>query len=225
MNKPPQQPWSSSPQPPASGSPGSIQVGGPNGVVIHGDRVQVGGMVVHPGTQGSRPVAPRPTPAQIARTQSTAPATLDMELFLHPRRLPRLLMGGGVLFGMMAILLAMPAMGMPVMMSVMASLFAVLAIGGAFVLRGKSRQLEKTRALPPSLELGLLELAHQSGGELCVPDTARALQIPLDEAQEALERLAKRGHAQMDVKEGGELVYKITQGTAGAPNALPSSTP
>lgn len=221
--------------PPVQGAP-TIQVGGPHGVVIHGDRVEVGGMVVHSGhAAGRSQQVGYPGPAVAQRPQaglssagglrSTGSSTLQMELFRNPRRLPRLFLSGGLLFGLMAVLLAIPAMGMPVAFSVIASIFAVAALSGAFVLAQKARHLEKTRALPPELELSVLELAHANGGSLCVTQTARALKIPLDEAQEALERLAKRGHAQLDVKDEGELVYKIAQGTSASPSASPSALP
>lgn len=220
MTTPPHQPW-----PPSSGSsPSTITVGGPNGVVIQGDRVQVGGTVVNPGTPSPAVLQSAPYPAQLAQLPASRGSALEMELFRNPRRLPRCLLGGGLFMGMMAIVLALPALGLPVVLSVMASVSAVLAIGGAFVLGGKARKLQRTQALPPQLELDLLELAHRSGGQLCVPETARALKIPLDDAQEALERLAKRGHAELEVKEAGELVYKISQGAQQASTpALPSS--
>lgn len=218
MNAPPKQPWPpSSPQ-----APQQISVGGPNGIVIQGDRVQVGGMVVQPGQGSVRQqgaVPPQPAPiAQVARSQG---AGLELELFRNPTRLPRVLMGGGIGMGILAAILALPAMGMS-SVAVMAALIAFSSICAALVLGQKAKGLEKKRSLPIEIELGLLELAHRSGGELSVPATARALQIPLDEAQESLTRLAKRGYAELDVGPEGEMVYKISQGAAQTA-ALPPS--
>lgn len=220
MNQPPNQPW----PPSAPSAPSSITVGGPNGVVIHGDRVQVGGMVVNPGTPTGTQVPGVAQVAQVPRASQHGGASLEMELFRNPRRLPRLMMGGGLLFGLMAVVMAIPAMGVHISVSVMASIMALAAICAGFVLKQKAMHAASHRALPPELELGLLALAKRHGGELCVPDTALELQIPLDEAQEALERLAKRGHAELEVKEGGEMVYKILQGSSRAPNALPAGS-
>lgn len=219
MNAPPKQPWPpSSPQ-----APQQISVGGPNGIVIQGDRVQVGGMVVHPGQGSARPGAPPAQSAQVAQVARSQGAGLELELFRNPTRLPRVLMGGGMGMGILAVILALPAVGMPGGVAMMAALIAFSSICAALVLRQKAKGLERTRALPVEIELGLLELAHRSGGELSVPATARALQIPLDEAQESLTRLAKRGYAELDVGPGGEMVYKISQGAAAPSPALPPS--
>lgn len=218
MNQPPNQPW----PPSGPSAPSGITVGGPNGVVIHGDRVQVGGMVVNSGSPG-HPPGPTYGPAQVAHVAQVPRQesnSLEMELFRNPRRLPRLMMGGGVFFGLMAVVMALPAMGVHISVSIMASMMALFAIGAGFVLKQKAAHNVMSKALPPELELGLLALAKKQGGELCVPDTALALQIPLDQAQDALERLAKRGHAELEVKDGGEMVYKILQGAAAAPHAL-----
>lgn len=124
--------------------------------------------------------------------------------------------------GLMAIVVALPAMGSMTTLSLFASVWALLSLSAAFVLRKKAQSLQASRSLPLELEHALLELAHRSGGELQVPETARALKIPLDEAQEALERLAKRGHADLEVKDEGQLVYKISQGSQTSPAALPA---
>lgn len=63
--------------------------------------------------------------------------------------------------------------------------------------------------LSPAVEQGLLTVAAQNGGRLTVPLAAQSLRVPLDQAQKALDELARRDYVTLENDDSGALIYKF----------------
>lgn len=214
-----------------------MQIGGPHGIQVYGhgaqQQIRMGGVAqVPPGFpppgpySPPAPMPPGATPPELGRAEKeqSLTAALDEELYRNPKRLSQLFLVGAVVLGVLGSLFLTPMLAAPMVFVVGCFTAAAASMGASALVAARSRALEEKRALPLSLELALLELAHQQGGILSISQCARELKISLNDAERALSRLAKRGHAEMDVDTRGELRFRL--GSAAAPRpaaALPAS--
>lgn len=177
---------------------------------------------IPPRPHPSRAGGPKGLVAGKAEQIQGVAAALDEELYRNPNRVSSLLLFGAVALSILGALFLTPMLAAPTVFVVGCFTAAAACLGGRAVVASRSRALDAKGALPLSLELSLLELAHERGGVLSVAQSARELKISLDEAEKALSRLAKRGHAEMDVDSQGEVRYRLSSGPANPPAALPA---
>jgi len=82
---------------------------------------------------------------------------------------------------------------------------AAVAAVAARALQGRTR-----RSLSAEREQEILALAARTTGPLTIADTARALGMPLTEAEEVLSGMSRAGHATADVDlETGQLQFSV----------------
>jgi hypothetical protein len=74
------------------------------------------------------------------------------------------------------------------------------------------RRMEKKSAeqLETELEQHILQAAHDQGGRLTAAGAALRASIPVKEAARVLERMAKEGHAVMNITGSGAIEYEFT---------------
>lgn len=73
-----------------------------------------------------------------------------------------------------------------------------------------------------ALEQRLLGLAHRQEGVITAEEAARYLNIPVAAADAMLDDLAKRGHAEIDVTDRGEIRFLLRPGKRALPGAAPT---
>lgn len=93
------------------------------------------------------------------------------------------------------------------------ALFAVVLMVGSAVLVLSARGAE--HSVDPAIEGPLLDLAAHSRGRLTVPQVARGLGIPLIDADQALNALARHGYASMENAQAGHIEYVFAEFTEG----------
>jgi hypothetical protein len=174
------------------GARGSFSVGGPGGIQIDGGRVQIGG---------------GPTVGPPVLSQASAPLTAPVgsidttrlpELFgRHPWAIAAVLsITAGLLLSSAATVISV--LQLPWLLLVLPTTFgaALLGIGGMVVLRARKRQT--TGSLDPAVERKILDVAVACQGRVTVMAVARALGMPLAEADSALTVLARTGYVLVD---------------------------
>jgi hypothetical protein len=83
---------------------------------------------------------------------------------------------------------------------------SLVMFGAAWVLRKQQRAA--AQRIPRTLETQLLEHAAASAGRVTAVTAARALAVPIEEASEALDKLAQSGHVDIDNDvDTGVIVY------------------
>jgi hypothetical protein len=83
---------------------------------------------------------------------------------------------------------------------------SLVMFGAAWVLRKQQRAA--AQRIPRTLETQLLEHAAASAGRVTAVTAARALAVPIEEAGEALDKLAQSGHVDIDNDvDTGVIVY------------------
>jgi peptidoglycan/LPS O-acetylase OafA/YrhL len=90
------------------------------------------------------------------------------------------------------------------------------ALGGGALLRSWFSRRRKARERKEllgqqTLQVEILKLAGANGGALRAIDAVAELGISQEEADAALERLAVRGAAEVDITESGALVYRFDE--------------
>jgi hypothetical protein len=73
----------------------------------------------------------------------------------------------------------------------------------------EKRQLEAEKAAES--ERSVLRIAQTRGGLVTPSQVALDTKLSLEEAEQLLESMAKRGHASMEVRDDGRLVYRFSE--------------
>lgn len=177
-----------------TGAPGAISVGGPGGIQITGGRIQVGGGPLV-GSNTSMPMqAPAATPTPLVAVDLTRMP----ELFVRHSGLiaAGLSIGAGLVLLSAATVIAVLQLPWLLFAVPMAFGAALLSVAGAIALRARKRQT--TGGLDPEVERRILDVAVSCQGRVTVMAVARALRMPLAEADEALMMLARSGYVTLD---------------------------
>ncbi len=175
-----------------TGAPGAISVGGPGGIQITSSRIQVGGGPLV-GSNTSMPMqAPAPTPL-VAVDLTRMP-----ELFVRHSGL--IAAGLSICAGLVLLSAAtvIAVLQLPWLLFAVPTAFgaALLSVAGVIALRARKRQT--TGGLDPEVERRILDVAVSCQGRVTVMAVARALRMPLAEADEALMVLARSGYVTLD---------------------------
>jgi hypothetical protein len=106
------------------------------------------------------------------------------------------------------------ALAAPATLAALALTVGLPAVGAVLLARGhfaeKSRLTgRKAELRRNTVDAEILRLAAQHGGRLTAVEVATALSMAPGAAQEALESLGIRGHADVEVTEDGVLVYSF----------------
>lgn len=182
--------------------PPSLSVGGPQGIQILGSVVQLpGGTFAGPNSllpQSSRaPVVEGRL--QIGAEVARIAVPLAIGLFVAG---PLAAVVGGVLIA---------ALGLPLGLLVLPAVCLFGSWGLCAGVLWFRRQHRRSDHVDVEVEQRLLELAAHRQGRLVVPDVARALGMPLREADEALTRLARRGYLDVQSDPQGNLEYVVRE--------------
>ncbi len=171
--------------------PRTLSVGGPGGIQIEGSNIQIGGL---PQVGSNMPAQPASPVAPIVR--------IDLA------RAPALLVAhAGVLAAAVSVSAASLFVGAAVVISVFQLPWLLLAapgtlsaglVGLAAALVARARSRIRTGGVDPEVERRILDLAVACGGRLTVTAVARALSVPMAEADSSLSALAKSGHVAVE---------------------------
>jgi len=167
-----------------------LSVGGPGGIQVTSKHVQVN----HAGGVMN---APQPQ-ALVQRTGGSMAGANDQAMTIVTKY------GGLMALGAVGagLVVAGVGVGLIVMLSLPWLLVAVpvtatlIMFGAALVLR--KQQHVAAQRIPQTLEAKLLDHAAAAAGRVTAVTAARALAVPIDEASEALDKLAQSGHVDID---------------------------
>jgi len=175
-----------------AGSRRAISVGGPGGIQIDGGRIQIGG--------GS--MIGQPAPMQPSTPPSMPLMYVDLTrapgLFLRYSGIiaAALSICAGLLFLTAATVIAVLHLPWLLLAAPTAFGAVLLSVAVAIVLRARRRLT--TGGLDPEVERRILDVAMACQGRVTVMAVARALAMPLAEADAALTALARSGHVAVD---------------------------
>jgi len=113
--------------------------------------------------------------------------------------------GVAIIFLLFGLLFLLGSAGNPAIIVAGIVMVGVAIAGGAFAVR---RLGQVTNASPEAVDQRILNLATASGGEVTAAEVTGMLQIPVADAQSALERLVSQGLAVHKVR-GDDLYYSF----------------
>jgi hypothetical protein len=178
---------------PGNGSRGNLSVGGPNGIQIDGGNVRAGGSPMLGQGQGAPLLAPQPPLPIVSGDLAAAPALLVR----HSGVVAATASVGAVLVFVGAAVM-ISALQLPwVLLVAPGALSTVLVAAGlAVVLRARKRVT--TGGIDPEVERRILDVAVACRGRVTVTAAARALSMPMAEADATLSALARTGHVSVE---------------------------
>lgn len=118
------------------------------------------------------------------------------------------------LFMLVGFLSSDVARGAPATLAALALTIGLPAAGAGLLVRGHLRERERLQGRKALLrqqtvDAEILRLAGESGGRLTAVEVATRLALTPEAAKEALDELAVRGHADIQVTDAGLLVYSF----------------
>ena len=118
------------------------------------------------------------------------------------------------LFMLVGFLNSDAALSAPATLTALALTVGLPAVGAGLLLRSQSRErnrLSGRKALlrQQTFDAEILRLAGEHDGRLTAVEVAARLAVTPEDAKEALDRLAVRGHADIQVTDAGLLVYSF----------------
>lgn len=171
----------------------TLSVGGPGGIRIDGDDVGIAAASM------LRPAENAPHAAHAALTP-----TASFDLARAPgalARYPRATTGAlavTAIAGMSAAAAVISAAHLPWLFLAAPATLAIALLVAAAATVTSARKRIMTAGVDPELEKRLLDLAAESGGAVTVTTVARALSIPMAEAETTLSALAREGHVTVE---------------------------
>ncbi len=136
-------------------------------------------------------------------------------------RLSGVVMAGAGLLGLGAVAEASAALPQLVALPLQLATIALMAFGVWLVVRPPPKP--EGIGVDTVTQLAILDAASLRGGRLSVADCARALQMPLPDAEQALDTLASHGYADLEIDDATAAVQYHFRGlsptTAPAPSA------
>jgi uncharacterized membrane protein len=124
--------------------------------------------------------------------------------------------GGAALLGLAAFMLygflrSDASLASPAAIAALLIAVALPAAGGIALLRGlgRGRSARVERLRQQTIEAEILRLAMQQGGRLTAVEVAAALGLPSESAKAALDSLAEREIADLEITDAGVIVYSF----------------
>jgi hypothetical protein len=184
----------------------ALSVGGPGGIHIQGGNVQINGVPM------AGQVAPAPPPAPAVSVDLTRVSPL-IGRYSGVLAAGLCVVGGAVVLSAAVVI---SVLGLPWLLLVVPAALAAVLVAVAVAAGRVARGRVTTGGVDPDTERRILDLAVASAGRVTTTAVARALSMPLAEADRVLGALARSGHVSVENDpSSGVVVYVFPEIDAG----------